>query len=107
MDAPSGELLGLLAHVWGEGRTMLQSVATAVATVDIEPVDLVAVQPFGARVRERRIGNGWTIMEAAYRAGIPPKNWQLIEQGAAGLPHSWAVRMAGAVHADLRTLTHG
>jgi hypothetical protein len=99
-EAPSADLLGLLAQVWGEGLSMRRPVRI----IEAPPVDIVAVQPFGERVRERRIGHGWSIMEAAHRAGIPPSNWQLIEQGALPLHVSWAVRMAGAVHADLNSL---
>jgi hypothetical protein len=37
---------------------------------------------FGLRVRDRRIGMGWSIVEAAQRAGIPPHSWWLMERGA-------------------------
>jgi hypothetical protein len=100
VEAPSVELLGLLAHVWGDGRPRLRQAGA----IDVLSADVVEMQGFGARVRERRIGHGWSIMEAAHRAGIPPNNWQLIEQGALGLRRSWAVRMAGAVHADVGSL---
>jgi hypothetical protein len=37
---------------------------------------------FGLRVRDRRIGMGWPIVEAAQRAGISPHSWWLVERGA-------------------------
>jgi hypothetical protein len=75
-----------------------------VGAVEVQPVDMVEVQPFGQRVRERRIGHGWSIMEAAYRAGIPANNWQRIERGTLTLRRSWADRMAAAVHTDVSSL---
>ncbi len=74
------ELLPLLARVWGEEH--LQPLVTF-------PGQLVEAQPgLGLRVRERRIGRGMSIVEAAYRAGVAPRTWQRIETGE-HMPWSW------------------
>ena len=90
------DLLSVLTKAWGEDR------------LGQTPGPLADAQPLlGSRVRAWRIGRRWSIVEAAYRAGVSPSLWQRIEAGE-HVPWAWQVsRIAGVLGTSHAYLIRG
>jgi transcriptional regulator with XRE-family HTH domain len=70
----------------------------------IPPQVTMAMPALGERIRARRIGKCWSIIEASCRADIPASTWQQIERGELG-PTAWqTTRIAAILDTSIATL---
>ena len=91
----AAELLVMLSRAWGEAVIMAQA----------RPPHGSGTPVLGPRVRERRIGAGWAIIEAAARAGISAIAWNQIEQGTLIPAPAELARIASVLNTSVAALT--